>query len=46
MPGALKLEVPIANDGLSVAANIKVAIASAAFSPSLTPEVNEDSEYM
>lgn len=40
MPVSLKVEVPIAKDGLAAAANIKVAIAATA--AGLKPEISED----
>lgn len=43
MATSTKLEVPVAQDGLTVAGNIKVTVAVNVFGSKLTPIINEES---
>lgn len=45
MAASKKLEVPVAQDGLTVAGNIKVAVASNVFGAKLTPIIDEESMF-
>ncbi|KAF5118860.1 hypothetical protein DV454_000224 [Geotrichum candidum] len=46
MAASKKLEVPVAQDGLTVAGNIKVTVASNVFGAKLTPIIDEESIFL